>query len=77
MFMENLTAEIVTQSNYLEKDGIEAFFSICCKVLKKYAPQKQQHLRSNHKLFINVEISKLISETHKWWKQTLISETKK
>ena len=26
MFMENLNTEIVTQSNYLEKDVIDAFF---------------------------------------------------
>ena len=59
-FMENLNAEIITQSNYLEKDGIEAFSAICCEVLNKHAPQKQRYLRCNHKPFINAEISKEI-----------------
>ena len=39
-FMENLNAEIITQSNCLEKDGIDAFSAICCEVLNKHAPQK-------------------------------------
>ena len=59
-FMENLNAEIITQSNYLEKDGIDAFSSICREVLNKHAPQKQRYLRANHKPFINSEISKAI-----------------
>ena len=58
--MENLNVEIITQSNYLEKDGIDVFSSICCEVLNKYAPQKQQYLRANYKQFINAEISKAI-----------------
>ena len=58
--MENLNAEIITQSNYLEKDGIDAFSAICCEVLNKYVPQKQRHIRANHKSFINAEISKAI-----------------
>ena len=58
--MENLNAEIITQSNYLEKDGIDAFSAICCEVLNKYVPQKQRHIRANHKPFINAEISKAI-----------------
>ena len=29
--MENLNAEIITQSNYLEKDGIDAYSAICCE----------------------------------------------
>ena len=33
--MENSNAEIITQSNYLEKDGIDVFSSICCEVLNK------------------------------------------
>ena len=40
-FMENLNAKIVTQSNYLEKDDIGAFSSICCEVLNRHALQKQ------------------------------------
>ena len=59
-FMENLNAEIIIQSNYLEKDGIDAFSSICCEVLNKHAPQKQRYLRANHEPFINAEISKAI-----------------
>ena len=39
--MENLNVKIVTQSNYLEKDGIGAFSSICCEVLNRHALQKQ------------------------------------
>ena len=39
--MENLNAKIVTQSNYLEKDGIGAFSSICCEVLNRHGLQKQ------------------------------------
>ena len=58
-FMENLNAEIITQSSYLEKDGIDAFSAICCEVLNKHAPQKQRYLRRNHKPFINAEISKV------------------
>ena len=59
-FMENLNAEIITRSNYLEKDGIDAFSSICCEVLNKHLPQKQRYLCANHKPFINAEISKAI-----------------
>ena len=33
--MENSNAEIITQSNYFEKDGIDVFSSICCEVLNK------------------------------------------
>ena len=58
--MENLNAEIITQSNYLEKDGIGVFSAICFEVLNKHAPQKQRYLRGNHKPFINAEISKEI-----------------
>ena len=58
--MENFDAKIVTQSNYLEKYGIEAFSSISCEVLNKHAPQKQWYLRANHKLFINTKISRAI-----------------
>ena len=58
--MENLNAEIITQSNYLEKDDIDAFSAICCEVLNKHAPQKQGYLRGNHKPFINAEISTAI-----------------
>ena len=58
--MENLNAEIITQSNYLEKDGIDAFSGIFCEVLNKHAPQKKRYLRGNHKPFINAEISKAI-----------------
>ena len=39
-FMENLNAEIVIQSNYLEKDGIDAFSSICDEGLNRHTPQK-------------------------------------
>ena len=59
-FMENLNAVIVAQSNYLEKDDIDTFSSICCKVLSKHAPQKQRYLCANHKTLINAEISKTI-----------------
>ena len=58
--MENQNAEIITQSNYLEKDGIDAFSSICFEVLNKHAPQKQRYLPANHKPFINAKISKAI-----------------
>ena len=52
--MQNLNAETVTQSNYFEKYGIDAFSSICCEVFNKHTPQNQQYLRANHKpLFIN------------------------
>ena len=33
--MENSNAEIITQSNYFEKDGIDVFSSIYCEVLNK------------------------------------------
>ena len=58
--MENLNAENITQSNYLEKSGTDAFSSICCEVLNKHAPQKQLYVCANHKSFINAEISKAI-----------------
>ena len=48
-FMENLNAEIITQSGYLEKDGIDAFSSICCEAFNKHASQKQRYLRADHK----------------------------
>ena len=52
--MQNLNAETVTQSNYFEKDGIDAFSSVCCEVFNKHIPQNKQYLRANHKpLFIN------------------------
>ena len=41
--MENLITGIVTESNYLQKDGIDALSSICCEVLNKHAPQKQRY----------------------------------
>ena len=37
---KKLKAEIVNQTNYLEKDDKDAFSSIWCKVLNKLAPQK-------------------------------------
>ena len=58
--MENLNEEIVAQSNYLEKVGIDAFSSIGCEVFNKHPPQKQQYFRANHKPFINAEIYKAI-----------------
>ena len=60
IFLQNLNVEIITQSNCLEKDGIDAFSAICCEVLNKYAPQKQRYLRANHKPFINAGNSKAI-----------------
>ena len=57
-FIENLNVEIIKQSNCLEKDGIDAFSSICCEVLNKHAPLKQRYLRANHKPFINAEVLK-------------------
>ena len=47
-------------SNYLEKDGIDAFSAICCEVLNRHAPHKQRYLCANHEPFINAEISKAI-----------------
>ena len=85
-FKENLNAEIITQSSYLEKDSIDAFSSICCEVSNKHAPQKQRYLGADHKHFINAEISKTIMIRsrmrnrflkHRSDKNTLISETKK
>ena len=58
--MEKLNAEIITQSNYLEIDGINAFSFICCEVLNKHAPQKQRYLCAKHKPFINAEIAEAI-----------------
>ena len=59
-FMANMNAEIVTQSNYLETDDMDAFSSIYCEVLYKHAPQKQQCLLAYHKPFISAKISKAI-----------------
>ena len=47
-------------SNYLEKDGIDAFSTICCEVLNRHAPHKQRYLRANHEPFISAEISETI-----------------
>ena len=58
--MEKFNAEIITQSNYLERDGINAFSFICCEVLNKHAPQKQRYLCAKHKPFINAEIAEAI-----------------
>ena len=58
--MEKLNVEIITQSNYLERDGINAFSFICCEVLNKHAPQKQRYLCAKHKPFINAEIAEAI-----------------
>ena len=55
-----MNSEIITQSSYLEKDGIDPFSFMCFKVLNKHAPQTQRYLLGNHKTFINAEISKAI-----------------
>ena len=55
-----MNSETITQSNYLEKDGIGPFSFMCFEVLNKHAPQKKRYLLGNHKPFINAEISKAI-----------------
>ena len=55
-----MNSETITQSNYLEKDGIGPFSFMCFEVLNKRAPQKKRYLLGNHKPFINAEISKAI-----------------
>ena len=42
------------------RKGEDAFSEICTDVLDKHAPQRKWYLRSNHKLFMNNEISKTI-----------------
>ena len=59
-FMEKWNVEIKTWSNYLEKDGIGTFSSICCEVLNKHVLQTQWYMGANHKPFSNAGISKAI-----------------
>ena len=55
-----MNSETITQSNYLEKDGIGPFSFMCFEVLNKHAPQKKRYLLGNDKPCINAEISKTI-----------------
>ena len=59
-FVNNLQKELTNQKKVLDKKGLEAFSEICTYVLDKHTPQRKRYLRSNHKPFMNNEISKAI-----------------
>ena len=59
-FVNTLRQELAKQKKILDEKGLDAFSEICTDVLDKHAPQREWHLRSNHKPFIKNEISKAI-----------------
>ena len=59
-FVNTLRKELTKQKKVLDEKGLGTFSEICTYVLDKYAPQRKRYLRSNHKPFINNEISKAI-----------------
>ena len=59
-FVNTLRHELTKQKKLLDKKGLDAFSEICSDVLDKHAPQRKRYLRSNHKPFMNKEISKAI-----------------
>ena len=59
-FVDTLRKEITKQKKILDEKGLDVFSEICTYVLDKHAPQRKRYLRSNHKPFINNEISKAL-----------------
>ena len=59
-FVNTLRRELTKQKKVLDGKALDAFSEIYANVLDKPTQQKKRHLRSNHKPFINNEISKAI-----------------
>ena len=67
-FVNTLRKDITKQEKVLDEKGLDAFSKICTYAFDKHAPQnknkqtnkQKRYLRSNHKAFINNEISKAI-----------------
>ena len=59
-FVNILRKELTKQKKVLDEKGLDAFSEICTDVLDKHAPQRKRYLRSNHKPFMNNQISKAI-----------------
>ena len=59
-FVNILLQEPAKQKKVLDEKGQDAFSEICTDVLGKHVTQRKQYLRSNHKSFMNNEISKAI-----------------
>ena len=59
-FVNTLRQELTKQKKVLDEKRLDAFSEICSDVLDKHAPQRKRYLRSNHKPFMNNEISKAI-----------------
>ena len=58
-FLGSLRCELNVQRQFLNEKGLDAFSSNCAKFFDKHVPKKR-YIRSNHKPFINNEISKAI-----------------
>ena len=59
-FLDSLRYELNVQGQFLNEKGLDAFSTICTEIFDKHAPKKKRYIRSNHKPFINYEISKAI-----------------
>ena len=59
-FVNTLRQELTKQKKVLDEKEQDALSEICTDVLDKHAPQRKRYLRSNHKPFMNNEISKAI-----------------
>ena len=57
-FVNTLRQELTKQEEVLDHKGLGASSEICTDVLDKHSTQRKQYLRSNHKPFMNNEISK-------------------
>ena len=59
-FVDTLRQELTKQKKVLDEKGLDSFSEICTDVLDKHIPQRKRYIRSNHKPFINKEISEAI-----------------
>ena len=59
-FVNTLRQELTKQKKVLDEKEQDALSEICTDVLDKHAPQRKRYLRSNHKPFMNNDISKAI-----------------
>ena len=57
-FLDSLRHELNVQGQFLNEKGLDAFSPICTEIFDKHASKKRRYIRSNHKTFINNEISK-------------------
>ena len=58
--LDSLKHELSVQRQFLNEKVLDAFSTICTEIFHKHAPKKKRYMRSNHKPFINNEISKVI-----------------